>query len=123
MTTRIEWRTRGKGDDALLLVGDYGEAPNTVMKTWAADAGLLSAFLNDMHGLETTTARLETNVDQRDPGQWGRLVLSRAQRGGDVLDIDPEVYWDGIYYWFRSRGRDPHPWRGRTEAVENTPGL
>ena len=35
----------------------------------------------------------------------------RAQTGGDVLDIDPENYWDGIYYWFRSRGLDPHPWR------------
>lgn len=113
MTTRIEWRTRGKGDDALLLVGDYGEASNTVMKTWPADAGLLNDFLNDMQGLETTTAHLETDVDQRDPGQWGQLVLSRAQRSGDVLDIDPEIYWDGIYYWFRSRGRDPHPWRGR----------
>jgi hypothetical protein len=113
MTNRIEWRTRGKGDDALLLVGEYGEASNTVMKTWAADAGLLTDFLNDMQGLETTTAQLETDVDQRDPGQWGQLVLSRAQRGGDVLDIDPEIYWDGIYYWFRSRGSDPHPWRGR----------
>jgi hypothetical protein len=113
MTTRIEWRTRGKGDDALLLVGDYGEASNTVMKTWPADAGLLTNFLNDMHGLATTAAHLETDVDQRDPRQWGQLVLSRAQRGGDVLDIDPEIYWDAIYYWFRSQGRDPHPWRGR----------
>ena len=52
-------------------------------------------------------------MDQRDPRHWGQLVLSRAQRGGDVLDIDPEIYWDGIYYWFRSQGRDPHPWRGR----------
>ena len=113
MTARIEWRTRGKGDDALLLVGNYGEAPNTVMKTWAATTGLLTDFLNDMSGLETVTVRLETDVDKRDPQQWGKLVLSRAQLGGDVLDIDPEVYWDQIYYWFRSRGLDPHPWRRR----------
>jgi hypothetical protein len=113
VTTRIEWRTRGKGQDALLLVGEYGEASDTVMKTWAADAPLLTDFLNDMVGLESVAVRLETAVDERDPRQWGKLVLARAQRGGDVLDIDPEVYWDGIYYWFRSRGVDPHPWRGR----------
>jgi hypothetical protein len=117
MSTRIEWRTKGKGQDALLLIGDYGEAPDTVMKTWPADAGLLTDFLNDMSELETPVVRLETNVDQRDPRQWGKLVLARAQRGGDVLDIDPEVYWDGIYYWFRSRGLDPHPWRGRLEQT------
>src|SRR6266568_2752964 len=113
MSSRIEWRTRAKGDDALLFVGDYGEAPNTVIKTWPADAGLLADFLNDMEELDTSAVRLETEGDQRDPQQRGRLVLSRAQRGGDVLDIDPENYWDGIYYWFRSRGLDPHPWRGR----------
>jgi hypothetical protein len=113
MTSRIEWRTRGKGDDALLFVGDYGEAPNTVIKTWAANPGLLTDFLNDMAELDTGNMRLQTDVDRRDPQQWGKLVLSRAQHGGDVLDIDPETYWDGIYYWFRSRGLDPHPWRGR----------
>ena len=111
MTARIEWRTRGKGDDALLFVGEYGEAPDTVMKTWPADPGLLADFLNDMERLDAATVGLETDVDKRDPQQWGKLVLSRAQRGGDVLDIDPEIYCDGIYYWFRSRGLDPHPWR------------
>jgi hypothetical protein len=113
MSTRIEWRTRGKGEDALLLVGEYGEAPDTVMKTWAADPAVLTDFLNDMSSLDSPSPRLETDVNERDPQHWGKLVLSRAQRGGDVLDIDPEIYWDGIYYWFRSRGLDPHPWRGR----------
>lgn len=114
MTARIEWRTKGKGDDALLLVSEYGEAPDTVMKAWPADARLLTDYLNDMSQLGAAPAgNLETPVDKRDPQQWGKLVLSRAQRGGDVLDIDPEPYWDGIYYWFRSKGLDPHPWRGR----------
>jgi hypothetical protein len=113
MTSRIEWRTKGRGQDALLLIGDYGEAPDTVMKAWPAEPGVLTDFLNDMTGLETVAVRLETDVDQRDPEQWGKLVIARAQRGGDVLDIEPEAYWDGIYYWFRSRGMDPHPWRGR----------
>jgi len=110
MTARIEWRTKGKGDDALLLVREFGEAGDTVLKSWDADSGRLIDFLNEMADLDTATGNLETGVDERDPDQWGELVLSRAQPGGDVLEIDPEIYWDKIYYWFRSHGRDPHPW-------------
>ena len=113
MTARIEWRTRGNGDDALVFVREYGEAGDTVMKSWGADQGRLSDFLNDMDGLDTDNARLETDVSERDPKQWGKLVIARAQDGGDVLAIDPEPYWDGIYYWFRAHGVDPHPWRGQ----------
>ncbi len=111
MTARIEWRTKGKGKDALLFVRSYGEAGDTVMKTWPAEPGVIADFLNDMQRLDTSVSRLETDVDQREPGQWGKLVLARAPEGGDVLDIDPETYWDEIYYWFRSRGVDPHPMR------------
>ena len=53
MTARIEWRTMGKGDDALLFVREYGEAGDTVMKTWAADARSITDFLNDMVALDT----------------------------------------------------------------------
>jgi hypothetical protein len=114
MTARIEWRTKGKGDDALLFVREYGEAGDTVMKSWGADQGIIADFLNDMDDLETAEGRLETDVSHRNPQQWGKLVISRSVEGGDVLDIDPEPYWDGIYYWFRARGVDPHPWRGRS---------
>lgn len=113
MTTRIEWRTRGKGEDALLFIREYGEAGDTVLKSWSADPTRITDFLNDMEDLDTVVGNLETNVNQRDPVGWGELVLSRAQPGGDVLEIDPEHYWDGIYYWFRSRGQDPHPWHHR----------
>jgi hypothetical protein len=113
MTARIEWRTKGKGQDALLFVREYGEAGDTVLKTWDADPRRLTDFLNEMQGLDTTIVRLETDVDQRDPQRWGELVLSRAQPDGDVLEMDPEIYWDRIYYWFRSHGVDPHPWRPR----------
>ena len=112
MTARIEWRTRGAGDHALLFVGEFGEDSNTVLQTWGADPALLADFLNDMAALDTATGLLEVDVSQREPQQWGKLVLARSQ-SGDVLTIDPERYWDGIYYWFRSRGTDPHPWRGR----------
>ena len=46
MTARIEWRTKSAGDDALLVVGDYGEVSDTVLKTWDADATRLADFLN-----------------------------------------------------------------------------
>jgi hypothetical protein len=94
---RIEWRTRGNGQDALLLIGDYGEAANTVMKTWPVDAPLLTDFLNDMARLESATVPLETTVDERDPQHSGKLALTRAQHGSNILEIDPEVYWDGIF--------------------------
>jgi hypothetical protein len=113
MTTRIEWRTKGTGDDALIFVREFGEAGDAVLKTWSADSGRLTDFLNDMQGLDSVVGTLETDIDQRDPLSWGKLVLSRAQPGGDVLDIDPEIYWDEVYYWFRSRGTDPHRWRPR----------
>ena len=112
MVARIEWRTKGKGDDALLYVGEFGEDSNTVLRTWGADSALLTDFLNDMETLDTVVVRLEVDADQRDPEQWGKLVLARG-RGGEVLHVDPEPYWDGIYYWFRSRGIDPHRWRGK----------
>lgn len=107
MTVRIEWRTNGDGDDALLFVSDYGEVTDTVLKIWGADPARLTDFLNDMTGLDTAFVGLESGVDQRDPERWGRLVLTRAV-DGEILDINPELYWDGIYYWFRSHGTDPH---------------
>lgn len=114
MAARIEWRSRGSGSDALLYVGEFGEDSNTVLRTWNADAVLLTDFLNDMASLDTSVSGLEVDADQRDPEQWGKLVLARAP-GGEILTIDPEPYWDGIYYWFRSHGADPHPWRGRAK--------
>ncbi len=111
MTGRIEWRTKGKGEDALLFVGEYGEDSNTVLKKWDASPSVLTDFLNDMEQLDTAVNGLEVDVDKRQPERWGKLVLSRASQGGDVLAIDPETYWDEIYYWFRAHGRDPHPWR------------
>ncbi len=107
MTTRIEWRTKGEGSDVILYVGEFGEDSNTVLRTWSADSALLKDFLNDMAALDTDVSALEVDPEQRDPEQWGSLVLARTP-GGDVLYVNPEPYWDGIYYWFRARGADPH---------------
>lgn len=111
MALRIEWRSRAEGDDAILAVED---GSNAVVKAWLANIDLLSDFLNDMVGLNvTSTDEKSTNgVDhsQRPPQDWGDIVMSRSD-AGDVLWVDPQLYWDGIAYWFRSRGRDPHPAR------------
>ncbi len=107
MPARIEWRTNAPGDDAILFVGEFGEDSNTVLRAWSADSALLKDFLNDMATLDTNVAPLEVDPALRDPEQWGKLVLARTP-GGDVLDVNPEPYWDGVYYWFRSRGADPH---------------
>lgn len=104
---RIEWRSRGKGDDALLAVNEEG---NAVIGAWVADAPLLTDFLNEMLGLDAHYGRGGLDLNQRDPQQWGDLVLARSE-SGDVLSVDPELYWERVSYWFRSRGEDPHPWR------------
>jgi hypothetical protein len=115
MTARIEWRTKGRGDDALLFVREFGEAGDTVLRSWDANPRRLTDFLNDMEDLDTSGAGLETPLDQRKPEQWGQLVLSRSPEG-DILAIDPEIYWDKIYYWFRSSGSDPHLWKSESRA-------
>lgn len=108
MGLRIEWRSRAEGDDALLAVE---EPSNTVLEAWKADAALLTDFLNDMTGL-SAVSRDGVDISQRDPDTWGALVIARSE-SGDVLNVDPQLYWEGIAYWFRSRGADPHPWHGR----------
>ena len=109
MALRIEWRSRAEGDDALLAVD---ESSNTVLDAWKADAALLADFLNDMDGLNAQRGRDGMDASHRDPEQWGELVIARSD-SGDVLSVDPQLYWEGVAYWFRSRGEDPHPWRGR----------
>jgi hypothetical protein len=113
MTARIEWRHRSKGDESVLLVGEQDGNPYRVLSAWSANTELLTDLLNDMNSVGATEGALELADSQRDPQSWGKLVLARAQDDGDVLAIDPEPYWDGIYYWFRAHGLDPHPMRAR----------
>ena len=113
MPGRIEWRHRSKGDESILLVGEADGNPDRVIKAWPASTALLTDLLNDMDHVGATDGALELSDNQRDPQSWGKIVLARAQDGGDVLAIDPEPYWDGIYYWFRAHGLDPHPMRAR----------
>ena len=116
MAFRIEWRRRSEGDETILVIE---EGTNAVVKTWQADTDLLQDFLNDMATFDASATadgdRKTTNgVDSthRSPQAWGDLVMARAD-DGEVLRIEPGPYWEGIAFWFRSRGRDPHPARRR----------
>ena len=93
--------------DTLLVVD---EDDNTVRQAMGATPLLLQDFLNDMAGLGTWREGPAVATDKRSPAAWGQLVIARAKTG-EVLTMDPELFWDGIYRWFRSRGVDPHPWR------------
>ena len=94
-------------DDTLLVVDDED---NTVRQAVEATPPVLRDFLNDMAGLETWREGSAVAEDKRNPAAWGELVIARAKTG-EVLTMDPELFWEGIYLWFRSQGVDPHPWR------------
>jgi len=94
-------------DDAVLVVD---VADNTVRQGLAADPAVLRDFLNEMADLDLWQRLHPVGHDKRNPEAWGELVIARAQTG-EVLTMDPERFWEGIYLWFRSRGVDPHPMR------------
>lgn len=105
MALRVEWRTKGETDDAILVVDDD---QNAVRRVVEADPTVLRDFLNDMADLNAWRDGPPVKDAQRDPEAWGQLVMARAPTGS-VIDMDPELFWDGIYHWFRSRGVDA--WR------------
>ena len=101
MALIAEWRTNGEFE-AILIVDDED---NTVRQALAADAAVLSNFLTDMGDLNTWRGGHSVDGDKRSPESWGELVIARANTG-EVINMDPERYWEGIYTWFRSRGVD-----------------
>ena len=95
-----EWRTDGELDTVLIL--DEG---NQVREAVRADPEVLATFLNSVGDLAGRHGERGVPEDKRDPAAWGRLVIARGP-AGEVLTMDPELYWEGIYAWFRSRGVD-----------------
>jgi hypothetical protein len=103
----VEWRLRD-GEEVLLLVD---EGRGGVLAHARAEEELLKSFLaasgrGDIW--RAWAAWQPADDERRDADVWGELVLSRAD-GGEVRTIAPELYWDGIYRWFRSRGVDVGP--------------
>ena len=101
MALRAEWRTNSEFD-AILIVDDEVD---TVCQGLVADAAMLSYFLTDMGDLNSWPGGHEIDDDKRNPAAWGHLVIARANTG-EVITMNPELYWTGIHVWFRSRGVD-----------------
>jgi hypothetical protein len=93
-------------NDALVVTD---EAHATVTRYMPVTPELLTDFLNSMDQIRSSDSSSSDHAPMN-PGNWGDLVLARAD-AGEVLFVDPELYWDGIATWFRAHGSDPHLWR------------
>ena len=100
MPLSAEWRTSDDADTVLIVDED-----NQVRDALRANAEVLSTFLNNTRELAAWPGERSVPQNKRDPAAWGRLVIARGP-AGEVLTMDPELYWEGIYAWFRSRGVD-----------------
>ena len=101
MALSAEWRNDG-GIETILIVDDED---NTVRQALAADAAVLSNLLTNLGDLSDWRGGKVIADDKRSPEAWGDLVIARADTG-EVITMEPERFWDGIYHWFRSRGVD-----------------
>jgi hypothetical protein len=98
---RGEWRT-GNGPDVVLIVD---EDQDRVRDVFLATPGLLSKLLTTPGDFQAWRSDMSAQSDRQDPATWGKLVIARAATG-QVITMDPELFWEGIYDWFRSRGVD-----------------
>jgi len=96
----IEWRFR-PDSDTVLIVDDE----KVVRLAIPADAMVLSKMLTDPGDLSLWEGGKLLEAIDRNPASWGELVISRSEEG-QILTMDPELFWNGIYEWFRSRGID-----------------
>ena len=100
MSPSAEWRSFGEFD-VVLLVDDAG----AVRQAMTAGPAVLHDFLTEMRRIPTMHGDHEVAGERRNPEPWGALVMSRAENG-QIIDMDPERFWNGVYIWFRSRGVD-----------------
>ena len=109
MEIRAEWRTTGDTENA---IGDMENAivfidddSNIVRRAIAGDQKALGAFLNDLLSMESGWEEIQVSDSQRDPASWGHLVMARANTG-EVLEMDPVIFWHNIAIQFRMKGTD-----------------
>lgn len=96
----IQWRLLPTQDTIVIV--DSGEH---VLSATSADAMLLSKMLTQPGDLRKWSNEKPLEAVDRDPETWGELVISRSEEG-EILVMDPELFWNGVYEWFRSRGID-----------------
>jgi hypothetical protein len=103
VASNVEWRVQD-GADAIALIDSDG----SVSEVAIPDAALLKDFLAvtaDLSQWRKWTAWRSVDRGKRNPQAWGALVMERSE-SGDVVSIDPELFWERVYRWFRSRGVD-----------------
>ena len=104
MALTVEWRVR-EGADAIVVVDPGAQ---TVAEVITPDADLLKDYLAvtaDLQRWRSWTGWRSVEGGDREPEAWGELVLGRTE-SGEVVTVDPELFWEGITRWFRSRGVD-----------------
>ena len=104
MALSVEWRIH-QGADAIVIVDP---AAGRVAEVVTPDADLLKDFLavtGDLQRWRKWTGWRSVDGDSRDPDAWGELVVGRAD-DGEVISVDPELYWEAVQRRFRSRRVD-----------------
>jgi hypothetical protein len=101
VTLRGEWRSNS-GSDVVLIVEDETEHVREVIP---ATPGVLSKLLTLPGDFAYWQGRSASTIDESSPARWGKLVIARANTG-EIITMDPEAFWEGVYFWFRSRGVD-----------------
>ena len=104
MTLTVEWRLRD-GADALVLVDPSAESVSEVATPGESELKAYLAATGNLQQWRSAISWHSAGEEDRDPNAWGELVLSRAD-SGDVIYVHPELFWSGVYRWFRSRGLD-----------------
>lgn len=108
MVRRIEWRSFREDSNSLVIVDS---SSGQVHSAWDVGQVGLADFLNDMSEISSHLIS-SANAEEKQAEEWGDLVAARSEEG-DVLFVEPEMFWDRIAAVFRSHGKDPHPWRSR----------
>jgi hypothetical protein len=102
----VEWRVDREAD-AILTIDPF----DGVEKVVIPDAAMIKEYLSvaaTLDSWQTWNGWQSVEDNRRDPEAWGDLVMERAVNG-DVLEVDPELFWERIYRWFRSRKLDYSP--------------
>jgi hypothetical protein len=109
--TTVEWRVDREADAILIIdssdqVAEVVQPDEGILKDYLSVSSSLAAW-RGWDGWRTVAA------DGRDPESWGELIMGRADNG-DVITVDPELFWERVYRWFRSRRQDYAPRSGQT---------
>ena len=101
MPWTVQWRTKGDLSDAVFVLDERGKVRGAI----PASQPVLARFLTEMGDIGTWSSNAPVEGDIGKPDDWGTLVAARGS-SGEVLEVEPELFWHGIYLWFRSRGVD-----------------